>query len=499
LAVAAVFLFTLAPSAQAQPPGEAAFRALFKEMVETDTSFLSGDCTALARKVQARMIASGFPEKDLHLFVPDGNPRAGALVAVLPGADPSAKAILMHGHIDVVNARKEDWPRDPYAMVEENGLFYGRGVSDMKAQDAIWADTLIRYHNEGYHRRRTLKMALTCGEEGGGFLNGAGWLAQNQRALVDAGIGFTEGGGGELDASGRKIAVTVMMTEKQTTNFVLEVTNTGGHSSRPKPDNAIYVLARALDAVSTVTFPAQFNESNRAYFTGMAKAVGGADGAAMTALLANPADTAAKAQLDKSPAYHAMLGTTCIPTLLDAGHAGNAQPQRARATINCRMLPGEPPDPIRDALVKAIANPEVKVIGAAGRAGEKLPAPPLTPAVMDPIRKVAGQLDPGVPVIAMQETFGTDAGHFIAVGIPVYGFSALFRPSDSGNIHGQNEHISVQSVMEGREFMYRLMKSSTPSRRGLRGRLSPARSAAAGLRAPCDDSGRWYGPWLWPG
>ena len=456
LVLAAVF--TVAPAVHAQPAGEAGFQTLFKTMVETDTSAASGDCTVLARKVADWMKGQGFPERDLHLFVPPGDSKAGALVAVYPGREPQAKAVLMLGHIDVVNARREDWPRDPYVLVEENGLYYGRGVSDMKAQDAIWADTLVRFHQEGYRPRRTVKMALTCGEEGGGFLNGADWLAQNQRALIDAGIGLTEGGGGDLDAQGGKLAVTVMQAEKGTANFVLEATNPGGHSSRPRPDNAIYALAHAIDRVETLKFPAQIGDANRAYFTGMAKVVGGADGAAMTAILANPDDAQAKAVLDRTPAYHAMLGTTCIPVLLEAGHAGNAQPQRARATINCRMLPGASVAEVKAAIVKAVDDPKVAVTGGEARR-TKAGAPPLTPQVMDPIRKVAAQVYPGLPVIPMQETFGTDSGYLIAVGIPTYGVSGLFRPMDSGNIHGQNEHIGVQSVSEGRTFLYRLIKA----------------------------------------
>jgi acetylornithine deacetylase/succinyl-diaminopimelate desuccinylase-like protein len=251
------------PDAGAQPAGDAAFRAMFREMVETDTSAATGDCTALVDKVAARMTASGFPAAQLYKFTPEGAPKAGNLVAVLPGKDPQAKAVMMLGHIDVVNARREDWVRDPFVMIEEGGEFYGRGVSDMKAQDAIWADNMVRYHNEGYRPARTIKMALTCGEEGGGVVNGAGWLAQNQRELIDAGIALTEGGGGDLDTSGRKLAVTVMATEKVTSNFVLEITGPGGHSSKPRADNIITAMSEALDKLGQVKFPAELNAFSR--------------------------------------------------------------------------------------------------------------------------------------------------------------------------------------------------------------------------------------------
>jgi acetylornithine deacetylase/succinyl-diaminopimelate desuccinylase-like protein len=443
--------------ASAQTSGEPAFRAMFKEMVETDTSVATGDCTALVTKIVARMKAGGFPAEQLHVFAPDDAPKAGNLVAVLPGKDPKAKAVLMLGHIDVVNAKREDWVRDPFVMIEENGEFYGRGVSDMKAQDAIWADAMLRYQNEGYKPRRAIKMALTCGEEGG-FPNGAGWLAQNQRELIDAGIALTEGGGGDLDAKGKKLAVTVMAAEKTSANFVLEVTGPGGHSSKPRPENPIITLGQALAGLKTLHFPTQLNEFTRAYFTALAPRVDPETGAAMRKLLSDPQDLSANVILNRSVSWNAMLRTTCIPTLLEGGHAANAQPQRARATINCRTLPGTPLAPLQEAIIAAVNDPGVKV--TAVTVGSPRPgAPPLTPQMMGPIETVAAKLFPGVPVTPMQETFGTDSSRLIAVGVPTYGFSALFRGDDAGNIHGLNEHISVQSVMDGREFMYRLIKA----------------------------------------
>lgn len=449
--------FAGGPAARAQSPGDAAFRAMFREMVETDTSAATGDCTALVNKIATRMKASGFPVGQLHIFVPEGAPKAGNLVAVLPGKDPKARAVLMLGHIDVVNAKREDWVRDPFVMIEESGEFYGRGVSDMKAQDAIWADNMVRYNSEGYRPVRTIKMALTCGEETGGFVNGAGWLAQNQRELIDAGIALTEGGGGDLDARGGKLAVTVMAAEKTSANFTLEITGPGGHSSKPRSDNIIIALGRAVGNLDSLKFPTELNDFSRAYFTALASRVDAETGAAMRKLLTDPQDPAANAILSKSVSWNAMLRTTCIPTLIEGGHAANAQPQRARATVNCRLLPGAPVAPVEAAIVAAVNNPGVTVTAAAGPL--RPPPPSLTPAVIGPIEKVAAKVFPGVPVTPLQETFGTDSGRLNAVGIPTYGFSALFRGDDAGNIHGLNEHISVQSVMEGREFLYRLIKA----------------------------------------
>jgi len=461
-AIAAMLL--AGPPAHAAEPGEAAFRAMFREMIETDTSAATGDCTALATKIAGRMAGAGFPTEDIHLFVPEGSPKSGMLVAVLPGKDAAAKAVLMLGHIDVVNARREDWTRDPFVLIEADGQFYGRGVSDMKSQDAIWADTLVRYHAEGYRPTRTIKMALTCGEEGGGFVNGASWLAANQRELIDAGIGLTEGGGGDLDASGKKLAVTVMAAEKIFAVFTLETTGPGGHSSKPRPENPILTLAQALANLKDLAFPTVLNANSRAYFTALAPRVDAETGAAMKTLLADPNDPAANAVLNKGVSWHAMLRTTCIPTMLEGGHAINAQPQRARATINCRLLPGETLGPVQAALVKAIDDPRVTVTdatptGATPNRLGRAATPVLTPQVMGPIVEAAAKVFPGVPVTPMQETFGTDAGRLVGVGIPVYGFSGLFRGDDAGNIHGLNEHISVDSVMQGRALMYRLIRA----------------------------------------
>jgi len=457
-ALAGLALALASSAARAEQPGEAAFRAMFKEMIETDTSAATGDCTLLANRIAARMQAAGFPAANLQVLVPDGAPKAGNLVAWLPGRDPKAKPVLMLGHIDVVNAFRADWERDPFTLIEENGQFYGRGVSDMKSQDAMWADNMVRYHAEGYRPRRTIRMALTCGEEGGGFVNGADWLAHNHRDLVDAGIGLTEGGGGDLDADGKRLAVTVMAAEKIFSTFSLEITGPGGHSSKPRNDNIIEALGQALANLRTLSFPTELNDNSRRYFTALAPRVAPEVGEAMRRILVDPQDPAANAILNRSVSYNAMLRTTCIPTMVEGGHAVNAQPQRARAVINCRSLPGSPVSAIQAALVKAVDNPRITVTPMIA-GPDRAPAPPLTPEVMGPIEKVAPAVFPGVPVTPMQETFGTDAGRLTAVGVPTYGFSALFRGDDAGNIHGLNEHIAVQSVLDGRDFMYRLVKA----------------------------------------
>jgi acetylornithine deacetylase/succinyl-diaminopimelate desuccinylase-like protein len=459
-AIAAVLLAGAAQAAPKAPAdtGEPAFRALYKELVETPTAVSApGGCTLAASRMAARLKAGGFSDAEIIPFADPAFPIDGGLVAVLPGKDPKAKAVLLLAHIDVVEAKREDWVRDPFTLVEENGYFYGRGSSDDKAQAAIFTDLLIRLRREGYQPRRSIKLALTCGEESGARFNGAQWLTQNRRELIDAGVALNEGPGASLDKDGKPVSVEVLAGEKATVNYTLEVTNPGGHSSRPVPDNAIYHLARALDAVSRYEFPVQFNDANRAYFTAMSKIVGGETGAAMTALMANPADERANALLSRNPDYHTYLRTTCVATMIDGGHATNALPQRARANINCRVFPGADTKAVRDALVKAIADPAVNV-SAPSQRRPLAPAPPMTPQVLGPIEKVAAQMWPGVPVIPYMAAGSTDAGYLNLAGIPTFGVSGIFDEPEGSNAHGLNEHILVKSLMEGREFTYRLVK-----------------------------------------
>jgi acetylornithine deacetylase/succinyl-diaminopimelate desuccinylase-like protein len=466
---ASVFLLAGAAAAQQTPPSPAmpksdptlpAFKALYKELVETNTTFSAGNCTTAAERMAARLKAAGIPDGDITLFTPPGKPKDGGLVAVYPGKDPKAKAILLLAHIDVVEAKREDWTRDPFTLIEENGYFYGRGSSDDKAQAAIFTDLVIRLKQEGFKGKRPVKLALTCGEEGGGQVNGARWLAENRRDLIDAAFGLNEGAGGELDASGKRVTHTIQAGEKTSVGYRLEVTNPGGHSSRPVPNNAIYHLVRAVDRISQYEFPVQLNDTTRAYFTRMSKVLGGETGAAMSAIVANPQDKAAYAVLAKDPNLHAILGTTCVATRLEAGHANNALPQRATAIINCRIFPGVSREAVQQTLVGLIKDPEVKVaIPGDGRSEAVVGPPPLTPNVLGPIEKVSAQMWPGVPVVPILQAGGTDAPPLIAIGIPVYGVSGIFYDPDLGHIHGLNERVGVQSLYEGREFLYRLVKA----------------------------------------
>lgn len=461
-ATAMFALSALAAPPQDSPAGEQRFRAIYKELVETNTTLSAGSCTLAAERMAARLKAAGFPDSDLHLFAAPEHPKEGGLVAVYPGRDPKQKAILLLAHIDVVEAKREDWTRDPFTLVEENGSFYARGASDDKAQAAVWVDTLIRYRAENYKPRRTLKLALTCGEETAGAFNGAEWLTKNRRELIDAAFALNEGAAGELDAKGNRVSLDVEAGEKFPQNYRLEVTNPGGHSSRPVKNNAIYHLAAALTRIGAYEFPAQFNDANRAYFTGMAKiqaAKGETETAnAMNAFLRNPGDTAALALVSaKDPSWNATLRTTCVATMLDAGHATNALPQRARANINCRIFPGVSTESVRTKLEELVADTSVTVTALETR-GPTSSSPPLTPAVLGPIEKLAAQFWPGVPVLPILQAGATDGEFTNGVGIPTFGVEPVFVGPDLGNIHGLNEYIGVKSLMEGREFLYRLVK-----------------------------------------
>ncbi len=442
--------------------GEIRFRELYRELIETNTSLSSGSCTLAAERMAARLKAAGFADADLHPFTAPGHPNEGGLVAFYPGRDPKQKAVLLLAHIDVVEAKREDWTRDPFKLVEENGNFYARGVIDDKAEAAIWVDTLIRYKQENFRPRRTIKLALTCGEETAGAFNGAQWLVENQRELIDAAFAVNEGAFGELDAEGHKVALEIQAGEKTAQNFRLEVTNPGGHSSRPLKDNAIYRLAAALTRIESYDFPAQFTDGNRAYFAGMAKiqsAKGNTEVAeAMRSLVKNPDDAAAIALVSaKDPSWNATLRTTCVATMLDAGHATNALPQRARANINCRIFPGVTQETVRAKLQELVADPKVVVTTLETR-GPSSPPPPLIPEVLAPFEKLAAQYFPGVPVVPILQPGATDGEFLNASGIPTYGIEPLFAGPDLGHIHGLNEYISVKSLLDCREFLYRLIK-----------------------------------------
>ena len=460
LAVATAALATIARADTSS--GEERFRALYKELVETNTTFSTGSCTLAAERMAARLKTAGFADADLHLFTPPGHPKEGGLVAIYPGRDPRLKGVLLLAHLDVVEAKREDWTRDPFTLIEENGKFYGRGTVDDKANAAADVDMLIRFREENYRPLRTVKLALTCGEETIGAVNGAEWLTQNRRDLIDAAFALNEGPGGEMDASGHRFALDIEIGQKAVENFRLEVTNPGGHSSVPLKNNAIYRLADALKKIEAYTFPSQLTDATRAYFAGIAKiqaAKGDAAAAeALNAMLRNPDDAEAVARVsERDPYWSAILRTTCVATMLDAGHATNALPQRARANVNCRIFPGTTSEAVSAKLEELVADPEVKVTALEARAAS-VPPPPLTREIMAPVEKLAAEFWPGVPVLPVLLVGASDTMYLNAAGIPTYGIQPLFLRPDIGNVHGLNEYIDVQVLMECRDFLYRLVK-----------------------------------------
>jgi acetylornithine deacetylase/succinyl-diaminopimelate desuccinylase-like protein len=462
LALAAALLAGGATSstAQTQPlrPDQVEFRALYKELVETNTTASSGSCTLAAQRMAARLKAAGLPDSDLHLFSAPEHPKEGGLVAVYPGRDAKAKAVLMLAHLDVVEAKREDWTRDPFTLVEENGYFYARGAIDDKAMASIWVDTLIRFKKEGYRPRRTIKLALTCGEEGGSPFDGAEYLAKNKRDLIDAAFALNEGGYGLMDASGKPVFLAIEVGEKLAQNYTLEVTNPGGHSSRPVPDNAIYHLANALVRVQGYRFPVTFNETTRDFFGRMAQTAPPDQRAAITALLHDPKDEAARTVVERSPDYNGMLHTTCVATTLEAGHATNALPQRARANVNCRIFPGTSAEEVRQTLEGAIADPKVKITLREVRS-TAAPAPPADPKVLAPAEKLAAEIWPGVPQLRMMLAAGTDGAFLTPAGIPTYGISGMFAEPDGSGVHGLNERMPAKALYDARDYLYRLMKA----------------------------------------
>ena len=459
VAVVAWSWASLPASAQALRPDQVKFREIYKELVETNTTLSSGSCTLAADRMAARLKAAGYPDADLHRFAVPDHPREGGLVAVLPGSDSNAKAILLLAHVDVVEARREDWTRDPFTLIEENGYFYGRGTADMKAQAATWVDTMIRLKQEDFAHRRAIKLALTCGEETATAFNGANYLATHERQLIDAEFALNEGGGGRLDERGMPLALTIQAGEKFPQDYRLEVTNPGGHSSRPSRNNAIYHLAGGLLKIQAYEFPIQTSDVTLQFFSRMAPQVGGMLGAAMTAFAKNPKNAEAIKVLSADPGYNGIIHTTCIPTLLNAGHATNAQPQRATANVNCRIFPGTTAEQVRDTLTALVADPEIKVT-LTDKRSEVLKAPPaLTPRITEPVERAAAKIWPRTPLVPLMSAGATDGAFLTPAGIPTYGLSGMFGDPDGNFTHGLNERIRVTSVYNGRDFLYDVVKT----------------------------------------
>ena len=442
-------------------PDQLAFRALYEELVETNTTLSEGSCTLASERMAARLLAAGYPAADVRVLAPADRPKDGNLAAVLHGSDPSAPPLLLLAHIDVVEARRAEWDRDPFTLVEEDGYFYARGASDDKAQASVWVDTMVRLKAEGFTPRQDIKIALTCGEETADTWNGVEWLLREHPDVLQAGFALNEGAGGQLDAEGNRIALNVQAGEKLYQDYTLVLTNPGGHSSRPRKDNAIAAMSRSLAALGDYDFALELNPVTRAYFAAMANTSPqyAADLRALTAT--DTPDPAAAARLSAAyPVWNATMRTTCIPTLIDGGHAPNAQPQTVTANVNCRILPGHTIEETQAEIARVLNNPEISIT-LLGAPDPTSPPPVLSPAIIDPIREVAGRMWPGVPVVPTMTPGATDGRFTNKAGIPTYGVTGMFADPDGGGAHGLNERIRVRSLYEGRDFLFDLVKAYT--------------------------------------
>ncbi len=453
-------VFFLSGSVVAQTPSadEAAFRDLYKQLVEINTTRSVGSCTQAAEAMRARLLVAGIPATDTQILAPPERPKDGALIAVLHGRDRLAKPILLLAHIDVVEAKREDWERDPFKLVEENGWFYARGSSDDKAMASVFTDSLIRYQKEGFKPRRTIKLALTCGEETPDIFNSVKWLIQTKPEVLTAVFALNEGAGGELDKNEKPVALQIQAGEKVYQDFALEASDVGGHSSRPTKNNPIARLSAGLAKLNAYNFPIALNLATRGYFEAQAKLASPEIAVDIRAVLKNTSDEAAAERLWAiNPGWNGALSTTCVVTGISGGHAPNALPQHARANVNCRILPGVPIAEVQKQIVSVLADDKISV-APTGDPGTQSPPPPLSEQIMEPVRKIADTIWPGVAIVPTMATGASDGRFLNAGGVPTYGLSGMFHDAEGSRAHGLNERIRVKSLLNGRRFLYEIVK-----------------------------------------
>ena len=449
-------LLTVAGPAKADSltPNQQLAHDIYKELVEIDTTTATGDTKAAAEAMAARLKAAGFPDEDVHVFSPA--PRKGNLVARLHGTG-KRKPILLLAHLDVVPARRSDWSVDPFKLTEQDGYFYGRGSSDDKYMASSFVTNLIRYRQEGYKGDRDIIVALETDEE---IFDhdalGIHWLLTHQRQLIDAEFALNEGGGVYIQ-DGKAVRVYIQTSEKVPVNFQLEVKNSGGHSSVPRKDNAIYQLAEGLVRLSKFEFPLHLNDTTRTWFARMAPTVSEKTAADIRAVLADKPDEAALARLSTIPTLNAQLRTTCVATMLQGGHAGNALPQLASAKVNCRIMPGEPAEEVKATLIKVLADDEITVT----QTDREVASEPskLNEELVGAVEKLSREFWPEAILIPVMSSGGTDGAFLRNAGIPTYGHSGMaMEPGDSARLHGKDERVPMKSFYSGNEYLYRLVK-----------------------------------------
>lgn len=445
---------------------------LFKELIEINTTDSIGSVTVAAQAMAKRLLEAGFPKADVVVLGP--NDRKENMVARYRGkAGSKLRPILIIGHLDVVEARREDWSTDPFKFVEQDGYYYGRGTQDMKGADAIVMTNFIRLKNEGFVPDRDIILALTADEEGGKS-NGVAWLLQNHRDLIDAEFALNPDSGGVSTDHGKPLSVEFEATEKLYADYQVLATNPGGHSSLPKPDNAIYHVADALALLEKSPFPFELNTVTREYFAQMAKIETGQVADDMRAILATPPDPAAMQRLSRDARYNSTMRTTCVATMMSAGHAPNALPQRAEANVNCRIFPGHSQEDIRLELIHLFNDPTLSVryrsdageLTDHGSERKAMAPPPLRADVMNSVRKVAGKLWPGAPVIPVMVTGSSDSIYTMNAGIPSYGISGIAIDRDDVRMHGKDERLKSDSYYTGVEFYYQFLKALTTASAG---------------------------------
>lgn len=468
----AVAVCVMAMAAGAQAPqlpqqDRALAHDIFKEIIEINSQDSNGSVTAVSEALKARFLAGGFGEDDLVIAGP--NARKMDLVVRYRGTDAALKPILIIGHTDVVEARREDWTTDPYQFVEKDGYFYGRGTQDMKGEDACVAETLIRLKREGWKPKRDIVVAFTADEESGGF-NGVEWLLKNRPELMRAEFVLNPDSGGVGLRNGVPVEVNVQATQKTYADFRITATNPGGHSSQPRKDNAIYELMHALLKIEATPFPAELNPISRAELEAKAKVATPERAAEIRSVLASPMDEKALAALSDVPGYNAKLRTTCVATMLKGGHAPNALPGMAQANVNCRILPGHSQEEVRQDLVRMVADPKLKVeymanngaISAEAPARKSLPAPPLREDVFGPLRTVVDAMwpeTPPVPIIPVMSAGASDSVYTLRAGIPSYGVGGIGIEGSDNREHGRDERVKAESFYAGAEFYYLYLKA----------------------------------------
>jgi acetylornithine deacetylase/succinyl-diaminopimelate desuccinylase-like protein len=456
LLCAAALLAPPAARGQTLPPPEHQKLAhdILAELVAINTTAAKGS-TAAAQALAARFKAAGFPDSDVVLLGP--NPAHQNIIVRYRGDGTGGKPILFLAHLDVVEAEPEHWTTDPFKLTERDGFYYGRGSFDIKDEVADLSANFIRLKREGFIPSRDLMLVFTDGEEGAESDDGARWLVANHRDLVDVEYVInTDAAGGQI-VKGRHRRNPVQTSEKVYVTYTLEVTSPGGHSSEPVPDNAIYHLAAGLHRFSRFDFPVKLTETTRAYFRAISREERGQLAADLLALTQTPPDRKAVARLRVSPFYHAMMGNTCVATMVNAGHAENALPERAVATIQCRLLPGQDPEQVRRTIVGVVADSAISV----KLANRPVPSPasPIRPALMTTIERITSQMWPGTITLPVMDVWSSDGPHFRRAGIPVYGLSAVFYDVDHVTSHGVDERVGINEFYEGVEFMYRFVQA----------------------------------------